>query len=120
MNAITYYLPNGEIDSVLTGDASVIEATIEVAELPWIESAWDRLTHYVLDGEAVDRPANPATLHGYTLENLPVPCTIMIKGQSFECTDTVCTLSFNFQGTYAVKVVSWPHLDKEFTVEYSV
>jgi len=117
MNAITYYLPNGEIDSVLTGDASVIEATIEVAELPWIESAWDRLTHYVLDGEAVERPINPAILTNQTLTNLPVPCKIIINGTEYDCDDTVVDLDLPMVNEYLITVVAFPFLDAEFEIE---
>ena len=37
---------------------------------------------YVKEGAVVPRPANPATLSGMTLENLPVPCTVTVKGTS--------------------------------------
>ena len=117
MNAITYYLLNGEIDSVLTGDASVIEATIEVAELQWIEGAWDRLTHYVLDGEAVERQINPAILTNQTLTNLPVPCKIIINGTEYDCDDTVVDLDLPMVNEYLITVVAFPFLDAEFEIE---
>jgi hypothetical protein len=117
MNAITYYLPNGEIDSVLTGDASVIEATIEVAELPWIEGAWDRLTHYVLDNQAVERPVNPATLNNLTLQNLPVPCKIIINSTEYDCSESEIELELPMINEYLITVMAFPYLDAEFEIE---
>lgn len=117
MNAITFYLPNGEIDSVLTGDSSVIQATIPISELPWVEGAWDRLTHYVLDGEAVERPANPAVLTDLTLTNLPVPCKIVINGTEYDCNDSQIDLDLPMINEYLITVVAFPYLDAEFEIE---
>lgn len=117
MNAITFYLPNGEIDSMLTGDSSVIEATIPTSELPYVEGAWDRLTHYVLDGEAVERPANPAVLTDLTLTNLPVPCKIVINGTEYESTESTVELDLPMINEYLITVVAFPCLDAEFEIE---
>lgn len=117
MNAITFYLPNGEIDSVLTGDSSVIDATIPVSKLPHVEGAWDRLTHYVVNGKAVERPVNPATLTDLTLTNLPVPCKIVINGTEYECDDSQVDLELPMVNEYLITVVAFPYLDAEFEIE---
>lgn len=117
MNAITYYLPTGEIDSVLTGDQLVIDATIAISDLPHVVGIWDRLTHYVLDGKAVERPVNTATLNNQTLTNLPVPCKIIINGTEYKSTESMVELDFPMVNEYFITVVAFPYLDAEFKIE---
>jgi hypothetical protein len=73
-------------------------------------------THYVKDGAIVERPANPATLAGLELANLPAPCTITVEGVEHGCEDATAELSFSHPGTYPVKVSAWPTLDATFEV----
>lgn len=115
--AITFYNARGEFTAVLTGDTSVIELTKELSTDPWLEGEWFGQPFYALDGEAVPRPENPTTVSGQTLENVPVPATVIVNGTSYETSESIVELGFSQPGTYAVKVVAWPHLDKEFSVE---
>jgi hypothetical protein len=73
-------------------------------------------TEYVSDGQILPRPANSATLDGMTLRNLPSPCTITLEGQTHDCTDDHCELSFSHPGTFTVKVSAWPMLEAVFEV----
>ena len=72
---------------------------------------------YVLDGEVVARPANPARLDGLVLRDLPAPCEIGINGQPYKCNEDTAELEFDQPGTYRITVRAWPHLDKEFEIE---
>lgn len=117
MKAITFYMFNGKIDSVLSGDDIVIASSIPVTHLPFVEGAWDGATHYVLNGEAVERPVNPATLTNQTLTNLPVPCKIIINGTEYDCDDTVVDLDLPMINEYLISVVAFPYLDAEFEIE---
>jgi hypothetical protein len=76
----------------------------------------DPSTDYVSGGAIVPRPANPATLVGFHLANLPQPCTISIDGTAYPCTDATCDLTFPHPGTYTVTVTTWPTLNAVFTV----
>jgi hypothetical protein len=73
-------------------------------------------THYVKDGQVLERPANPAVLDGMTLRNLPVPCVVMINAASHDCTDETVELSFSQPGTYPVVVSAFPALEATFMV----
>lgn len=117
MKEISIYNSRGEIHTVLNGDDCAIQTTIENITEPWVEGNWFGKNKYVLNGEVLDRPENTATLSGLTLLNVPVPSTIQIGTQFYESTDSTVELEFNLPGTYKVKVISWPHMDKEFTVE---
>lgn len=114
---ISFYNARGEFTSTLSGDAPVIELTKQMTTDPWVEGEWFGKPFYALNGEAVPRPENPTTVSGQTLENVPVPATVIINGTSYETNVSTVELGFSQPGTYAVKVVAWPHLDKEFSVE---
>lgn len=114
---ITFYNERGEFTAVLTGDAPVIDLTKELSTDPWIEGEWFGKPFYVLDGEAVPRPENPTTIDGLVLSNVPVPATVMIDKTSYETNVSTVELAFDYPGTHTVKVIAWPHLDKEFQVE---
>lgn len=117
MQAVSIYNQRGEIVTTLRGDTAAIDNTLENTGASWVDGDWLGKPVYVLNGEVVPRPENPTTLHGLTLENVPVPSTIVIGGTYYEATESTVELSFNLPGTYRVKVISWPYLDKEITVE---
>lgn len=117
MREISIYNERGEITTVISGDNAAIQNTIDNITDGWVEGSLDGRIKYVSDGVVLDRPDNTAALSGLTLLNVPVPSTIRIGNQFYECDDGTAELAFNLPGTYTVKVISWPHLDKEFTVE---
>lgn len=117
MREISIYNARGEITTVMSGDAVAIQNTVDNITDGWVDGAWDGKVKYVSGGSVLDRPENTATLSGLTLLNVPIPSTIQIGNQFYECTDGTAELAFNLPGTYKVKVISWPHLPKEFTVE---
>jgi hypothetical protein len=119
MNSITFYNRlNGKIIGQLTATDSSLQITKESPFHAWVDDLWFAQTHYIPSGEVTLRPENPATLTGLELTNLPVPCVVKIGTQSYPCTESTATLSFNQPGTYKVTIESWPHLDKEFSVDY--
>lgn len=72
--------------------------------------------HYIANGVVRPRPANPATLAGATLSNLPAPCVIRINASEYTCADSTATLNLTLAGTYAVTVIAFPFLDAVFTI----
>ncbi|POB00170.1 hypothetical protein C2134_02965 [Chromobacterium sinusclupearum] len=77
----------------------------------------DPAQHYVRDGEILLRPDNPARLDGLTLHSLPVPCRIIIDGQSYDCADAECELSFAHPGRHSITVEAWPARAASWEVE---
>ncbi|OWT55281.1 hypothetical protein [Candidimonas nitroreducens] len=90
-------------------------AMVERGEL--IESDAHPDTHYVLTGVPALRPTQATKLTGKTLTKLPVPCAIIIDGTTYDCADDHADLEFDAPGSYRVRVVAHPYLDKEFTIE---
>ena len=76
----------------------------------------DADSQYIVGGAATPRPANPATLSGTILSNLPVPCVIRINASEYPCTDSTATLNLTLAGTYTITVTAFPFLDAIFTV----
>lgn len=73
--------------------------------------------HYALNGAVVPRPANPSTLSGMKISNVPNPSTVTIDGENpTTVTDGEVDLSFTQPGTYKIVVSSWPALDAVFEV----
>jgi hypothetical protein len=71
---------------------------------------------WVSNGAVALRPANPATLSGTTLSNLPNPSTVTINGTAYTVTDGTLDMTFPNPGTYAINVSSpFPLLDANFT-----
>ena len=117
MFTASFYDSTGQITGVMRGPRASVEATSEVAGVPFVEGASDSERYYVREGAIVERPASPAILSQHTLSALPVPCTIHVGKSAYACTDTVAELSFEHVGTFHVTVEAWPYLNKEFTVE---
>lgn len=115
--AISFYNSRGEVTGVVSGDECVLTTTKELSETPWVYGDFFGKPVYVLNGEVVSRPENPATVSGQTLENVPAPATVIVNGTRYETNESRVELGFSQPGTYAVKVVAWPHLDKEFSIE---
>jgi len=116
MSAITFYEPNGAISATLQGDEIVIEANKQAATENWIDGFWDSKKHYVLNGEAVLRPANPAVLTGLILSELPIPCVIDINGTRYDCSDESAELDLD-AGAHKITVIAFPYLNGVFNVE---
>ena len=130
---ISFYNERGQITGELSGNAveyekdgiERIRPIITTPGLPpfptakrlWVEGAWWGKPVYVVDGEVVSRPENPAVVSDQKLENVPVPATVIVNGTSYETNESTVELGFNQPGTYTVKVVAWPYLDKEFIIE---
>lgn len=54
----------------------------------------------------------------YTLDTLPLPCTLTIEGVDYYCTEQP-TFEFNYPGVYKIKVdAGAAFLKKEFEIDY--
>ena len=117
MNIISFYDSTGKITGSADFPPGVADMIKEHTAAPFVDGLWLDLPVYVVDGNAVNRPDNPTTLTGRILSNVPVPATIKINADSYASSESEVELSFNQPGTYTVKVIAWPHLDKEFQIE---
>lgn len=112
-----YEAETGRIKYFADGDPPAMQATKDSLTDPWVDGEFHWDTHYVSDGVATLRPDCPATVSGLILLNVPVPAEIHIGRNVYQADDSTVELEFNLPGTYKVKVVSFPYLDKEFTIE---
>ena len=83
-----------------------------------IEGQGSPSVNYVHNGQILPRPTQLTALTGLTLTNLPTPCQIIIDDTSYDGVDeSTVELEFDTEGTHNIKVVAFPYLDKEFTIE---
>ena len=68
---------------------------------------------YIVDSEAVARPASPVTIDGRTLFNVPPGSTLWIDGEQYDAEGDV-ELDFVMPGTYKLRVVCFPYLNWEY------
>lgn len=78
----------------------------------------DGQTHYVVDGVATQRPANPATLVGSTLTDVPAGTVVTIGNSQYTVDDGHADLQFSYPGNYSLQLACFPYLDT--TIEITV
>lgn len=82
-----------------------------------IQGAGDSSKDWLNGGIVQPRPANPSTLDGMKISNVPNPSTVTIGTEtSAEVTDGEVELEFTQPGTFTVRIQGWPYLDAVFTV----
>lgn len=113
---VTYEKASGRI---LSSGTTTEPETLETPEIGVLIGAIARLpSDYVSSGRVVARPVNQAILDQNVIKGLPTEVSyITINGVKYTCNDREVTLEFDQPGTYEILVESWPHLDKEFTIE---
>jgi len=107
----------GRIFGVITTDADSIDTGRANGSFYLAgEGHWD--THYVDLATLTIQPrnANPTTISGTTLSNVPVPSTIIVDNVRYEADEATVELSFTHAGTYEVTVDSVTALAVKFTV----
>lgn len=111
---ISVYNDAGRI--TLTADLSedTYEAYISLG-YQMVDVIGDPHTQMVVDGALQNRPANPVTLSGTTLSNVPIPATVIINGTPYPTNEATVELGLTM-GNYTVRVEAFPYLDKQFTV----
>lgn len=118
MKTYTLFDPTGRMVQTITGE---YDLTIKPTLAAWGgEHAEGEFggDHYYVRGRVEPRPQQPVELHKNTLRGLLPPCVIEINTQQYECMSTQATLNFNQPAIYNIRVVKWPYMDKEFTIDY--
>lgn len=74
----------------------------------------DGALEYVSAGNNQPRLAKPASLTGFELHNLPVPCKI--NQREYACSDASAAIEFTYPGLYRITVQAFPFLYASFEV----
>ncbi|GAA3704449.1 hypothetical protein GCM10022421_09070 [Oceanisphaera sediminis] len=106
------YLASGEITRLVDAPLFVVAAQLQEGELAaWVDDDVRDDTHWI------DDAATPQPKADYTLEALPIPCTVTIEGVEYHCTEQP-EFEFDAPGTYVILVDAGPrYLRKEFNIE---
>lgn len=111
------YIEIGENGRII-GNHSIPDEFLDLNHhMNLLEGSADPATHYIKNGQITDRPIQQTKLNGLTLTDLPVPCTIAINGQSYECDSDTVELEFDQPTIYTIRVEAWPYQDFEVTYE---
>ena len=111
MNAITLYdKTSGRLGAIWQYTEPGFPEANENETTGVVDGAYDGITHYILDGELMERPDSPVTRTDLTLHDVPTGATLFINGESYAAEGTV-ELEFALMGTYTLKVECFPYLD---------
>ncbi|MCX5592549.1 hypothetical protein [Alcaligenes endophyticus] len=95
----------------------VIEPFLEGWDGEYFEGEYDD-TYWFYGGAPRKRQPCPATVDGLWLRGVRPGSTIHIEGQAYECAEGGdVELSFQYPGTYQVRVERWPYLDGVYEIE---
>lgn len=113
------FYPNGRFAQTISGQFySVIIPTVKNWDGFSYAGEFDD-SYYFHDGEPIKRPENTTLVDGLSLIDVPPNSTIGIDDEAYECVDGgKVDLVLNQYGKYKVTVYSFPHMDKEFTIDY--
>lgn len=123
MENFTIYEPTtGQILRSGACIASDLELQLQEGEALVLGSS-DDLTHYVLDGEIVDRPTFSISkteivaddVDEAVIANLPDPVTITVDGVPYEVAGGTLAITSPMPAAYKIEIDHWPY--RPFKVE---
>lgn len=107
---------NGRITGVFTENEEFFQ--VNQGALKLLRGHADPSRQFVTEQGLQDRPPQETYLDGNTLHHLPQSCAIVINTTRTYAWESVSAeLEFDQPGTYTIKVIAWPYLDKEFVLE---
>ena len=112
MNKTSYATDTGRILGHWVADLFIYEANA-TESLRFVDGHWETKTHYILNGQATERPTSPVTLSDLTLQSVPAGSALMINGERYENVEGDVELEFPLPGTYRLRVECWPYKDWE-------
>lgn len=129
MSSYVFHDASGRVTKCMSCRATTAALNLRDGET-CIERAWvDGATQYIVDGEPVPRPPNPAAINKTQLDadgadeavltGIPIGSTVDILGpvtSSTQVDDGDLEITVDVPGVYRITVQSFPELDKEFTL----
>tara|TARA_R110001583_G_scaffold34551_1_gene115853 strand:- start:5056 stop:5403 length:348 start_codon:yes stop_codon:yes gene_type:complete len=111
IKAVIYNILSERIERIVFAPASHIALQCQEGEAYVVSATAGDETHYFNTELAAIR-----TKGDYTIDALPLPCTVTIEGVEYAVTEQP-TLTFNYPGTYVVKIDAGVRfLEKEFEI----
>jgi len=129
MPTYTKYNIDGKILQTVSCPAFLRDAQVQTGELI-IDGDCDTRNDYIKDGKITKRPAMSTvidkttitadTSDKATITKVPKGTKVIIAGvDQGTCDDGTVEIKADFKGSYKVKLVCWPYLDKEIIVDAS-
>lgn len=124
MKHFTLYAPDGVIycSGECQDDMVMAQAHVEYLVL---EGYCDPTVQYIANGAPVDKLPIQAVLASATItrpataevSNLPIPCTVNVRGTDYTSDTGTASISFNLPGAYPIKLSALHMLDQTLAVE---
>jgi hypothetical protein len=100
-----------------TGTCAPNEVEVQVLHHPGLavlEGEADLQGHYVYQGRLLEKERLVASVIGNTIVGLPMPCTLTVNGQVYQCDDGTAEFNFTYPGTYVVVTESPAYITQTF------
>lgn len=111
MATITIYdINDGKINRVVGCPERAINYQLRAGEF-YVRGRFDDRVYYISDGMPEPRPTMAPVVSGTTINNLPAECRVRVGQEAVVVGDGILELSFDFPGTYPVKLSCFPYLD---------
>lgn len=118
MFSYTFYDPaDGRITE--TSQTSVEMDEANTFGRQYITGSFNSETHYVVSGEAVERPAMGCQLAGKTLSGIPAGSKLWINQTAYDVNDGVAELSCDQPAKIKVAVICFPYLPFVTEVDFA-
>lgn len=116
--ATVSFFKDGRFSKLLSGPMkNVIEPNLAIWDGEYFYGEFDD-TYWFYGGIPRKRERCPIVIDGLWLRGVRPNSTIYIEEQAYECADGgEVELSFQYPGTYTVRVERWPYLDGVYEIE---
>jgi len=119
-----YNTTSGRIIAIANGDDedAPLDAVDGKSVILDIDPSTSNVTDYILGGEVTLRPAMGVTADDVDVVNItsvPVGAELFIDDQSVasDINTGSIALSFGAVGTYEIKIIVFPYIDQEYTID---
>jgi len=118
MLIVVYNKLNGEILRTVDCNVNAVEYqyTKETQNYLEVSSTINDSKFYIVNQTVTPRPTFSERISGTTIDNLPIPTTVITNSNSYTVTDGSAELSFSLPGTYKVYLSSFPYQEKDVEV----
>ena len=110
-----YKLATGEMDAVITCQEETADLNTPTG-FGRVDGAWDSQKYYVLNGVATEKTLMSPIVSGWTISNLPIPCTVLVDFVTYQVDDGVFEFSSPLPGPYKCIISAVPYLTTEVTL----
>jgi len=116
MKYLVYDKLSGQILKLIDCPENIIQLQIDDYSDYIMHDSVNDTEFYIVNQTVTPRPTFSERISGTTIDNLPIPTTVITNSNSYTVTDGSAELSFSLPGTYKVYLSSFPYQEKNVEV----